>query len=71
VHDVGSAAKVDGRGAFDTPSLRGVGRTAPYFHDGRYATLRDLILGVDDTMGRTRHLSADDVDALTAYLESL
>lgn len=30
-------------GAFKTPSLREVGRTAPYFHDGSLATLEEVI----------------------------
>jgi cytochrome c peroxidase len=33
-------------GAFKTPSLRGIERTGPYFHDGRAATLDDAL----DTM---------------------
>ncbi|WP_246356780.1 cytochrome c peroxidase [Pyxidicoccus fallax] len=28
---------------FDMPSLRGVARTAPYFHDNSHATLRDVL----------------------------
>lgn len=31
------------RGAFRTPQLRGVGRTAPYMHDGRFATLEEVV----------------------------
>lgn len=31
------------RGEFRTPSLREVGRTAPYMHDGRFMTLEDII----------------------------
>lgn len=30
-------------GAFKVPTLRGVGRTAPYMHDGRFATLEDVV----------------------------
>ena len=30
-------------GSFKTPTLRDVARTAPYFHDGRFATLRDVL----------------------------
>ena len=30
-------------GAFKTPSLRNVGLTAPYFHNGGYATLRSVV----------------------------
>jgi cytochrome c peroxidase len=31
------------KGAWRTPSLRNVGLTAPYMHDGRYATLEDVL----------------------------
>ncbi|MFT3765713.1 MAG: di-heme oxidoredictase family protein [Minicystis sp.] len=70
-HDVVSLVKGDRSRLFDTPSLRFIGRSAPYFHDGRYATLEDLIRGVDGTMGNTAHLGAEDVRALVAYLETL
>lgn len=33
----------DLKGAWRTPSLRNVALTAPYMHDGRYATLEDVI----------------------------
>ena len=48
-----------------------VGGTAPYFHDGRYASLRSLLIDADGKMGKTRHLSKDDLDALEAYMRSL
>ncbi|MRG97306.1 cytochrome C peroxidase [Polyangium spumosum] len=70
-HDVSSRADADVAATFDTPSLRFVGGTAPYFHDGRYATLRSLLIGVDGTMGHTKHLSKGDLDALEAYMRSL
>jgi cytochrome c peroxidase len=36
-------AHVPLEGAYKTPTLRDVARTAPYFHDGRFATLRDVL----------------------------
>jgi mono/diheme cytochrome c family protein len=57
--------------AFDTPSLRFVGSTAPYFHDGRYGTLEALLADPASTMGRSATLSPDDRAALAAYLRSL
>ncbi len=30
-------------GSFKTPTLREISNTAPYMHDGRYATLRQVI----------------------------
>jgi cytochrome c peroxidase len=70
-HNVGSKAKGDPGRKFDTPSLRFVAGTAPYFHDGRYPTLRALLLGSDGGMGHTRQLSTHQIDALQAYLETL
>ena len=35
------------RGKFRTPTLRNIELTAPYMHNGRYATLRDVILHYD------------------------
>ncbi len=70
-HNVGSKAKGDPGRRFDTPSLRFLSGTGPYFHDGRYPTLRALLLGSDGKMGHTRQLSAHQIDALQAYLETL
>ena len=76
LHDVGTGVPAKeknshGRGTnFDTPSLRGVWFTAPYFHDGSAATLRDVF-----TTGTTHNISADiseqELQALIAYLRSL
>jgi len=70
-HDVGSIATGDRTAMLSTPSLQLVGGTAPYFHDGRYATLRELLRGTDGNMGSTGHLSDTELDALTTYLETL
>ena len=71
LHDIGSRAKADNEAKFDTPSLRFVGGTAPYYHDGRYRTLRELLVGADGKMGHTSQLNPDDLDALEAYLRTL
>jgi mono/diheme cytochrome c family protein len=70
-HDVSSKTDVDKEAVFNTPSLRFIGGAGPYFHDGRYATLHDLLVGVDGTMGHTSHLSAQDLSALESYLRTL
>jgi len=70
-HDVHSKAKSDPKRRFDTPSLRSLAGTAPYFHDGRYPTLRALLLASDGKMGHTSKLSPHEMDALEAYLRSL
>jgi DNA-binding beta-propeller fold protein YncE len=71
MHDVSSRAAGDTSSKFDTPSLRFVGGTAPYFHDGRYASLGELLRAKDSAMGNTGHLGEEDLGALEAYLESL
>jgi len=71
LHDVQSRTDSDRSGSFRTPSLRLIGGTGPYFHDGRYATLKDLLRDADGKMGRTKHLTANDLEALEAYLRTL
>lgn len=56
---------------YDTPSLRGVWHTAPYFHNGRAATLREALKMTATTMGHTAHLNAGQMDDLLAYLKTL
>lgn len=55
---------------YDTPSLRWLWLSAPYFHDGRAATLGDVFTlpGTHDLLGK---VSMDDLDALIAYLLTL
>lgn len=52
---------------FDTPTLRGIFATAPYFHDGSAATLRDAV----DRLPAAASLSSEDRDALVEYLKLL
>ncbi len=75
-HDVGTATVADKVGApgtprFNTPSLRGVALTAPYFHDGSAATLRQAIDQTASTMGHASNLSDAQRDDLVAYLRTL
>lgn len=72
-HDLGLAAETDLRSRFDTPSLREVYRTAPYLHDGRAATLREIFSehNSNDLHGRTSGLSEQETDDLLHYLMSL
>ncbi len=58
------------RHVFRVPSLRNVALTAPYFHDGRTASLEEAI-GI---MARTqlgRQLPRDDVAAIARFLNTL
>jgi parallel beta-helix repeat protein len=61
-HDAGRAAvAADGRdGAFKAPSLRNVALTAPYMHNGVFATLEDVIDFY--SKGGGRQFGAQDVD---------
>lgn len=58
------------RNVFKVPGLRNVAKTAPYFHDGSVSSLSDAVA----IMGRVqlgRGLSADDIGAIVAFLETL
>jgi cytochrome c peroxidase len=73
------------RGKFATPSLRNVARTAPYMHDGRFATLDEVLEHYSTGIHRSAtldpniakhpggglHLSAKDRRALIAFLNTL
>jgi cytochrome c peroxidase len=70
-HDVKSGDPIEASLKFDTPSLRFISGTAPYFHDGRFASMRELLESADAGMGHTRSLSERELRALEAYLETL
>lgn len=58
--------------ATQTPTLRGISATAPYFHDGSADSLADVLeRSKDGSMGDTSSLSAKEMKALEAYLRSL
>ncbi len=61
----------DSGAGFDTPALRDVGRTAPYFHDGRYPDLESLLADDDGWMPGVSGLGAKERGALLAYLRTL
>lgn len=71
-HDVGTGTSPHEKAgtSFDTPTLRWLWSSAPYFHDGSAATLRDVFTmsGAHQLIGK---VSLDDIDALTAYLLAL
>ncbi len=58
---------------YDTPTLLGVYRTAPYLHHGKAATLRDVLTtcNKDDKHGKTSHLKEAEIDDLVEFLKSL
>lgn len=69
-------------GEFKVPSLRNVAVSAPYMHNGSLPTLRDVVLHystLDESrihssaqpLLRALRLSAQEIDALVSFLESL
>jgi YVTN family beta-propeller protein len=76
LHDVGTGGddpteKIGPK--YDTPTLLGVYRTAPYLHHGKAKTLRDVLTtcNKEDKHGKTSHLKPAEVDDLVAFLKSL
>jgi cytochrome c peroxidase len=73
------------RTKFKVPTLRNVALTAPYMHDGRFATLEEVVEHYNGKLHRSRTLdpnlakhpesglglSADDKAALVAFLKTL
>jgi cytochrome c peroxidase len=58
------------RGYFRVPSLRNVAVTAPYFHDGRAATLDEAVRVMAQTQVG-QDMSKEDIDAIVQFLTSL
>lgn len=57
---------------FNVPSLLGLGRSAPYLHDGSEASLEDRVLhNPQDRHGSTSRLSADERAQLLVFLKAL
>ena len=63
-YDVGTGKKMD------VPSLLHLWDTAPFLHDGRAATLREVLTthNADDRHGRTSHLSEQELVELESFL---
>lgn len=73
----------DNWGRFKTPTLRNVARTAPYMHQGQFATLTDVVKYYStleqalpaghhaETILQPLHLSDNEIHDLVAFLESL
>jgi cytochrome c peroxidase len=74
------ADKGGGTGGFKTPTLREIARTAPYMHDGSFATLEDVV-NFYDRGGRRNpnidieihplNLDVEDKHALIGFLQAL
>ncbi len=64
LHDVGTGL------AADTPSLLNLWETAPYLHDARARTLRDVLTTGNprDAHGKTSHLSEQEITDLVHFM---
>ncbi len=60
----------DDKYVFKTPSLRNIALTAPYFHDGKAATLNDAV-GQMAWLQLGEKLKAKQVEAIATFLGSL
>ncbi len=76
LHDVGTGRSDPSEKMplkYDTPTLLGVYRSAPYLHDGSAKTLRDLLTtsNTGDKHGQTSHLQPAQIDDLIEFLKAL
>jgi hypothetical protein len=76
LHDVGTGKDdpTEKMGSsYDTPTLLGIYRTAPYLHHGKAQTLRDVLTTYNrnDRHGKTSSLSGAQIDDLVEFLKSL
>jgi DNA-binding beta-propeller fold protein YncE len=72
-HDVGSRIQGDHQDQFDTPSLRGVARTAPYLHHGQAKTLEEIFMTYNPLRrhGAAHRLTPAELADVIIYLKSL
>ncbi len=73
MHNVGTRNSLDRVDRFFTPTLIEVWRTAPYLHDGRYLTIRELLNEGKHGLsgGRRETLSDQQIDDLVEFVLSL
>ncbi len=72
-YELGMGKWLDTGKSFDTPTLVEAWRTAPYLHDGRGATIEDVLKkhNKDDKHGSTSGLTDQQIKDLAAYVLSL
>ncbi len=59
-------------GFFRTPTLRGLAKTNPYFHDGRFKNLEDLMQSADfESRHAAKFLTPNQKQLLIAFLRTL
>ena len=71
-YSVGTGKGREQEQAFDTPTLVEVWRTAPYLHDGRAVTIKDMLVehNIDDKHGRTSGLTEKQIADLAEFVLS-
>ncbi len=73
MHNIGVLNENEPDGRYDTPSLIEAYRTAPYLHDGRAGSLKDVLTESNGSKkhGKAHELTEAEMDDLVAYLLSL
>ncbi|MDP6522593.1 MAG: cell surface protein [Kiritimatiellia bacterium] len=73
MYNVASKGKYDRTDTFDTPTLIECWRTAPYMHDGKYGTMKELLTEGKhgDTHGELDKLDDKQIDDLVEFVLSL
>ncbi len=71
LHDIGTGT--DGQSEFDTPALLRISTTAPYLHDGRAASLKEIFTKQNPSglHGNAADLGPPELADLIEYLKSL
>ena len=71
--DIGTGKDMEEGTAYDTPTLIESWRTAPYLHDGRAATMKEVFtkFNTKGKHGKTKELTEQEIDDLVEYVLSL
>lgn len=69
-HDMKNAGPADRTSTWDTPGLHEVWRTAPYLHDGRSPTIKD-VLTTENHGNAAKNLTPEEIADLVEYVLSL
>ncbi len=71
MYDMGTTRGEDEGFAVDVPQLVEVWRTAPYFHDGRAATIKEVLTTFMPGVSESAKLTESQIDDLVRYILSL
>lgn len=73
MYAVGVISETEPEAKYKTTALHELHRTAPYLHDGRALTLKEVLTTYNpkDLHGKTRELTEREIEDLVAYLLSL